>query len=224
KRNSSQPTDFLLSMPVKPVDRRRSCSPGWLPRFRSLRFDEGGSAMPATTACRWRKRKLSCPENLESTIAVAETPAAIAAPFLLRFRYSVSLKNKMCRPADRPRGLRKRSGGERKRGTVDNRDRRRTAAPIREQRPQSLPRSFSLFAAPANAEQLPRRKCKQLHKWQPREEQSRVVDVSGRKSFRRAILATSQFRQSEWSRTTMRTAPAAASCNAAAIRGSDRQL
>src|SRR6266566_9628404 len=176
------------------------------------------------TACRWRKRKLFYPDNLELTARDAEILAAIGAPFPLRFRYSVALKNRMHCPADPRRALRKRSGGERKRGTVDNRDRLRTAAPIRERRPRFSPRQFSLFAAPANAEQLPGRKRKQLHKWQPREEQSRVVDVSGRKFFRRAIAATSQFRQSESSRATMRMARAAASCNAAATRGSDRQL
>src|SRR5215211_2237739 len=65
---------------------------------------EAGSTMPTTTACQWRKRKLSCLDNLESTTRGAETLAAIAAPFLLRFRYPAAPRNKMRRAADRPRG------------------------------------------------------------------------------------------------------------------------
>src|SRR6266550_3189396 len=172
-------------MSVKPVNRRavfsRVGDPGRDQRSRlQVRGVEVG-----LTACRWRKRKLFYPDNLELTARDAEIPAAIGAPFPLRFRYSVALKNRMHCPADRRRALRKRSGGERKRGTVDNRDRLRTAAPIRERRPRFSPRQFSLFAAPANAEQLPGRKRKQLHKWQPREEESRFpkLDHAPRQSF-----------------------------------------
>ena len=91
-------------MSVKPVNRRavfsRVGDPGRDQRSRlQVRGVEVG-----LTACRWRKRKLSYPDNLESTARGADTWVAIVATFPHRVRSPVAPKNNVRYWADLQRG------------------------------------------------------------------------------------------------------------------------